>query len=148
MILRITSAFYDNNYISLENTLRQVSNLGYSTISATNGLEAVKLISSNFRSLNDTYSSSFYSNIDQLKYRKISLILTECNLPMMSGFDVSQAVRAMKPPISDTPIVVLTALPIEEIRNKCIESEINDYLAKPLKTGELEKVLTKWISEN
>ncbi|KAF0559590.1 protein-histidine kinase [Gigaspora margarita] len=138
----------DNNYISLENTLRQVSNLGYSTISATNGLEAVKLISSNFRSLNDTYSSSFYSNNDQLKYRKISLILTECNLPMMSGFDVSQAVRAMKPPISDTSIVVLTALPIEEIRNKCIESEINDYLAKPLKTGELEKVLTKWISEN
>ncbi|CAG8442062.1 2267_t:CDS:2 [Gigaspora rosea] len=86
--------------------------------------------------------------MDQLKSHRISLIITECNLPMMSGFDVSQAVRAMKSPISDIPIVVLTALPIEEIRNKCIESGINDYLAKPLKTEELEKVLTKWIIEN
>ncbi|KAF0507787.1 protein-histidine kinase [Gigaspora margarita] len=135
----------DDNYISLENTLRQVSKLGYSTISATNGLEAVKLIDSNFILLNDTYSSSFYSDINS---HGISLILTECNLPMMSGFDVSQVVRTMKSPISDTPIVVLTALPMEEIRNKCIELKINDYLAKPLKIEELEKVLTKWISEN
>ncbi|RIB29045.1 CheY-like superfamily [Gigaspora rosea] len=86
--------------------------------------------------------------MDQLNSCKISLILTECNLPMMSGFDVSQAIRAMKPPISDTPIVALTALSIEEIKNKCIESGINDYLAKPLKIEELEKVFTKWISEN
>ncbi|CAG8559401.1 9079_t:CDS:2 [Gigaspora margarita] len=138
----------DDNYISLENTLRQVSKLGYSTISATNGLEAINLIDSKFSSLSDKYSNSFYSNMDQLKSRKISLILTECNLPMMSGFDVSQAVRAMKLPISDTPIVVLTALPMREIRNKCIESGANDYLAKPLKIEELEKVLIKWISEN
>ncbi|KAF0559597.1 protein-histidine kinase [Gigaspora margarita] len=138
----------DDNYISLENTLRQVSKLGYSTISASNGLEAINLIDSKFSSLSDKYSNSFYSNMDQLKSRKISLILTECNLPMMSGFDVSQAVRAMKPPISDTPIVVLTALPMREIRNKCIESGANDYLAKPLKIEELEKILTKWISEN
>ncbi|CAG8545885.1 42050_t:CDS:2 [Gigaspora margarita] len=138
----------DDNYISLENTLQQVSKLGYSTISATNGLEAIKLIDSKFKSLSDTYSSSFYSDIDQLKSCRISLILTECNLPMISGFDVSQAVRAMKSPISDIPIVALTALPIGEIRNKCIESKISDYLAKPLKIEELEKVLTKWISEN
>ncbi|KAF0559595.1 protein-histidine kinase [Gigaspora margarita] len=138
----------DDNQISLENTLRQVSKLGYSIISATNGLEAINLIDSKFRTLSDTYSSSFHSNMDQLKSCRISLILTECDLPMMSGFDVSQAIRAMKPPISDIPIVVLTALSMDEIRNKCIESGINDYLAKPLKIEELEKVFTKWISEN
>ncbi|RIB29040.1 hypothetical protein C2G38_1270856 [Gigaspora rosea] len=66
----------------------------------------------------------------------------------MSGFDLSQAIRGMKPPISDIPIVVLTDLSMEEIRNKCIESGINDYLAKPLNTEELEKVFTKWMSEN
>ncbi|CAG8446470.1 21166_t:CDS:2 [Gigaspora rosea] len=135
----------DDNHISLENTLRQVSKLGYSTISATSGLEAINLIDSKFRSLGDAYLSSFYSNMDQLNSCKISLILTEFNLV---SFDVSQAVRAMKSPISDIPIIVLTALPIKEIQNKCIESNINDYLAKPLKIEELEKVLTKWISEN
>ncbi|RIB10547.1 hypothetical protein C2G38_2205778 [Gigaspora rosea] len=89
------------------NTLQQVSKLGYSTISATNGLEA----------------------------------------PLMSGSDISQAIRAMKPPISNIPIIVLTALPVEEIQNKCIESGMNDYFANPLKTEELEKILNKWISK-
>ncbi|CAG8762510.1 29799_t:CDS:2, partial [Racocetra persica] len=131
----------DDNSISLENTLRQVSKLGYSTISATNGLEAVTLIDSKS-------SCSFFTDIDQIKSHKISLILTEYNLPMMSGFEASQAIRAMKPPISSIPIIVLTALPVDEIRNRCIKSGINDYLAKPLKIEELEKVLTKWISKN
>ncbi|CAG8679740.1 34563_t:CDS:2, partial [Racocetra persica] len=131
----------DDNSISLENTLQQVSKLGYSTISATNGLEAVTLIDSKS-------SSSFFSDVDQIKPNKVSLILTEYNLPIMAGFNVSQAIRAMKPPISSIPIIVLTALPVDEIRNKCIESGINDYLAKPLKTEELEKVLTKWIGKN
>ncbi|CAG8537357.1 14178_t:CDS:2 [Cetraspora pellucida] len=118
-------------------------------MSATNGLEALKLIDSKSKLLSDTCSSSsFYSDVDQIKSHKISLILTEYNLPMMSGFDVSQAIRAMKPPISNIPIIVLTALPVEEIRNKCIELGINDYVAKPLKTEELEKVLIKWIGEN
>ncbi|CAG8757146.1 28649_t:CDS:2, partial [Racocetra persica] len=136
----------DDNPISLENTLRQVSKLGYSTISATNGLEAIKLIDSKSKLLSDTYtSSSFYSDINPMKPQKISLILTEYNLPVMSGFDVSQAIRATKPPISNIPIIVLTASPVEEIRDNCIESDINDYLAKPLKTEELENVLTKWI---
>ncbi|CAG8758988.1 28363_t:CDS:2, partial [Racocetra persica] len=120
------------------NTLRLVSKLGYSTISATNGLEAIKLIG----------SKSVNSNIDRIKSHKISLILTEYNLPKMSGFDVSQAIRAMKQPFSNIPIIVLTDLPVEEIRNKCIESKINDYLAKPLNTEELKKVLTKWMGEN
>ncbi|CAG8773338.1 20011_t:CDS:2, partial [Cetraspora pellucida] len=93
-------------------------------------------------------SSSFFSDIDQIKSHKISLILTEYNLPIMSGFDASQAIRAMKPPISSIPIIVLTSLPVEEIRNKCIKSGINDYLAKPLKHDELDKVLTKWIGKN
>ncbi|CAG8604025.1 13317_t:CDS:2 [Gigaspora margarita] len=136
----------DDNAISLENTLQQVSKLGYSTISATNGLEAIKLVDSNFKLLSDTYSSSsFFSDIDQTKLHKISLIFTEYNLV---SSDLSQAIRAMKPPISNIPIIVLTALPAEEIQNKCIESGINDYLAKPLKTEELEKVLNKWISKN
>ncbi|CAG8457504.1 9055_t:CDS:2 [Gigaspora rosea] len=148
MLLKNFSSKNIIDLLSLKKTLRQVSKLGYSTISATNGLEAINLIDSKFRSLGDAYLSSFYSNMDQLNSCKISLILTECNLPMMSGFDVSQAIRAMKPPISDTPIVALTALSIEEIKNKCIESGINDYLAKPLKIEELEKVFTKWISEN
>ncbi|CAG8834405.1 23380_t:CDS:2, partial [Racocetra persica] len=100
----------DNDSISLESTLQQISKLGYSTISASNGQEAVRLVDSEAKLLRFSYSSSSNSEINQIKSCKISLILTECNLPIMSGFDISRAIRAMRPPISNIPIIVLTAL--------------------------------------
>ncbi|CAG8727784.1 14302_t:CDS:2, partial [Dentiscutata heterogama] len=130
----------DDNPISL----KKVSKLGYSTISATNGQEAVNLIDLEFK-LSNTYSCSSNSDIDQIKSHRISLILTECNLPIMSCFDISRVIRAMRPPISNIPIIVLTTFTIEEIQDKCIESGISDYLAKPLKIEELKQVLSKWI---
>ncbi|CAG8469867.1 9229_t:CDS:2 [Cetraspora pellucida] len=103
---------------------------------ATNGQEAIDIIK----------SESELSTI--IKPCRISLILTECNLPTISGFDFSQTVRLMEPPISDIPIIALTSLPLEEIGDKYIKSGMNDYLSKPLKTNQLENVLTKWISNN
>ncbi|CAG8691987.1 30391_t:CDS:2, partial [Racocetra persica] len=129
----------DNDSISLENTLQQISKLGYSTISASNGQEALELVDSETKLLRHSYSSSFNSEINQIKSCRISLILTECNLPIMSGFDVSRAIRAMRPPISNIPIIVLTTLSTEAIQPECIELGINDYLAKPLKADKLEK---------
>ncbi|CAG8578370.1 15103_t:CDS:2 [Cetraspora pellucida] len=67
---------------------------------------------------------------------------------MQFGFDISRAIRAMRPPISNIPIIVLTTLSMKEIQSECIESGINDYLAKPLKADELEEVLIKWIGKN
>ncbi|KAF0511698.1 protein-histidine kinase [Gigaspora margarita] len=133
----------DNDFISLENTLQQVSKLGYSTISSTSGQEAVRLIDSEFNILNNAYSSSSNLDTEQVNSCRISLILLECNLPIMSGIDVSRAIRTMRSPISNIPIIILTNLLTEEIQNKCIELGINDFLEKPLKIKELEKVLTK-----
>ncbi|CAG8641573.1 29131_t:CDS:2 [Gigaspora margarita] len=137
----------DDDSIGLENTLQQVSKLGYSTVFATSGQEAVRLIDSEFKLLNNASSSSSNLNMDQVNTCRISLILLECNLSMMSGFDVSRAIRAMGQSISNIPIIILTNSLIEEIQNKCIELGINDFLEKPLKIEELEKVLTKWIAE-
>ncbi|CAG8628460.1 4483_t:CDS:2 [Gigaspora rosea] len=138
----------DNDSISLENTLQQVSKLGYSTVSTTSGQEAVRLIDSEFKLLNNAYSSSSNLDMEQVNSSRISLILLECNLPIMTGFDVSRAIRAMRPPISNIPIIILTNLLTEEIQNKFFKLGINDFLGKPLKIEELEKALTKWISEN
>ncbi|CAG8723388.1 6293_t:CDS:2, partial [Dentiscutata heterogama] len=135
----------DDDSISLKNTVQQISKLGYSTVSTTNGQDAVRLIDSEFKLLSNSSSSSSDSDIKQINSCRISLILLECNLPIMSGFDVSRAIRAIEPPISNIPIIILTNSFTEEIQNKCIELGINDYLTKPLKTEELENIITKWI---
>ncbi|CAG8515895.1 44004_t:CDS:2 [Gigaspora margarita] len=144
----------DDDSISLENTLQQVSKLGYSTISSTNGQEAIKLIDSEFNLLNNTSSSSSNSDISQINSCRISLILLECNLVSSVRFlfiivEMKYLpIRAMKPPVSNIPIIILTNSLTEEIQNICIELGINDCLTKPLKTDELEKILIKWISKN
>ncbi|CAG8779473.1 6133_t:CDS:2 [Gigaspora rosea] len=130
----------DSDSISLENTLQQISKLGYSTASTTTGQEAVRLIDSEFKLLN-TISSN--SDMEQVNPCRISLILLECNLPIISGFDVLRAIRAMRPPISNIPIIILTNLLTDEIQNKFNELGINAFLGKPLKIKELEKVLAK-----
>ncbi|CAG8469388.1 13123_t:CDS:2 [Cetraspora pellucida] len=113
-----------------------------------NGQEAVRLIDSEFKSLSNTFSSSSNSDMDQINSCRISLILIENNLSVMSAFEVSRAIRAMRPPISNVPIIMLTTTLTDEIQNECIETGINDYLTKPLKTEELENVLSKWISKD
>lgn len=66
----------------------------------------------------------------------------------MSGFDASKTIRAMSSPISNIPIIALTASAIEETKDKCLESGMNDYLTKPLKIGLLKDKLIQWLGDD
>lgn len=62
----------------------------------------------------------------------------------MSGFDASKAIRTM----SNIPIIALTASAIPETRERCFESGMNDYLTKPLKSGQLKDKLIQWLGDD
>ena len=66
----------------------------------------------------------------------------------MSGFDASKAIRSMEPPISNIPIIALTASAVQGTRDRCIESGMNDFLTKPLKMGQLKEMLNKWLGND
>ncbi|CAG8653888.1 14257_t:CDS:2 [Cetraspora pellucida] len=89
-----------------------------------------------------------FKNENESKSSSRSVSKSKCILcvPTISGFDISQAVRLMKPPISNIPIIALTSLPLEEIYDNYIKSGMNDYLTKPLSSNQLENILNKWIS--
>ncbi|KAF0552645.1 protein-histidine kinase [Gigaspora margarita] len=125
----------DDNSIDLKATVSQLSTLGYSTISAKSGQEAIGIIRSEF----------------ELKPCRISMILIGCNLQTMSGFNVSQEIRLMFPQISNIPIVALATLatlPLEVLHDKYIKSGMKDYLIKPLRIKQLKNVLTQWINDD
>lgn len=65
----------------------------------------------------------------------------------MSGFDASKAIKLMKPPASNIPIIALTASASEATKVQCLESGMNDYVTKPLKLNELNVILNKWLEE-
>lgn len=66
----------------------------------------------------------------------------------MSGFDASRAIRTMGPPLSELPIIALTASAVEGTREKCLESGMSDYLSKPLKMPQLKQKLAEWIEDD
>ncbi|KAG9288146.1 hypothetical protein G9A89_000941 [Geosiphon pyriformis] len=124
----------EDNPINLKVIQHQLSKLGYQCLSATNGQEAVNLMQGDL-------DSSIGSD-------RVSLILMDCAMPVMSGFDASKAIRALGPPKSEIPIIALTASAVQGTRDKCLESGMNDYLTKPLKLLQLKEKLLQWLGDN
>ena len=74
-----------------------------------------------------------------------TLILMDCQMPVMDGFEATKAIRALDRPVSKIPIIAVTANVMEGQRDKCIAAGMNDYLPKPINKDVLRKAVDKWI---
>ncbi len=69
------------------------------------------------------------------------LILMDCEMPVMNGFDAVEQIRQLDSPRSDAFIAALTAHALEEYRERAESVGMNDYLTKPLQRESLLKLL-------
>ena len=69
------------------------------------------------------------------------LILMDCHMPNMDGYECARAVRKLPMPYGQIRIVALTGGVSEWDRQRCLECGMNDFLAKPLRTEELARVV-------
>jgi signal transduction histidine kinase/PAS domain-containing protein len=75
-------------------------------------------------------------------------ILMDIRMPIMDGYEVTQAIRSMKRADSKTvPIIAMTADAYEDDKKKCLDVGMNDHVAKPLNPLLLFSTLTKFIQE-
>ncbi|MBU0859555.1 MAG: response regulator, partial [Alphaproteobacteria bacterium] len=72
------------------------------------------------------------------------LILMDCQMPIMDGFEATRSVRREKGGQEDI-IIALTANVMQGDREKCIAAGMNDYMGKPFRNDELENMLIKWL---
>ncbi len=75
------------------------------------------------------------------------VIITDCHMPEMSGFELTQTIRAYeesngKPRL---PIIAMTADAMVGARERCLEAGMDDYVTKPVNPDELELVLSRWF---
>lgn len=83
--------------------------------------------------------------IDLLAHEPISLVLMDCRLPVLDGYQTSRLIR-QRFTASQLPIIALTANALPGDREACLASGMNDYLAKPFKRTELQRLLQQWSS--
>ena len=76
------------------------------------------------------------------------LVLMDCQMPEMDGFDATRAIRALASKVAEIPIVALTANALAGEREKCIAAGMNDYLAKPFTRKSLETIVTRYATKS
>ncbi|KPC26923.1 Sensor histidine kinase/response regulator [Pseudomonas syringae pv. cilantro] len=74
-----------------------------------------------------------------------ALILMDCRLPVMDGYEATRRIRQLSG-LDRIPIIALTANALQGDRDACLQAGMDDYLAKPFKHADLQKVLLRWLS--
>ena len=76
---------------------------------------------------------------------RFDMILMDCQMPVMDGFEATRRIRAMEnPDLAQVPIVAMTALTQDKDRQACFDAGMNDYQSKPFSMDKLEACIGKW----
>ncbi|MEM7515902.1 MAG: response regulator, partial [Planctomycetota bacterium] len=85
--------------------------------------------------------------VKQARKRNFDIIFMDCQMPVMDGFDATRAIRREEPKNVRVPIVALTANVFAEDREHCLEVGMDGFLPKPVTSGELREILTRFASK-
>lgn len=96
-----------------------LNKLGSNVVTANNGQEAVL----------------------KLQDLEVDLILMDCQMPVMDGFQATEEIRAMASSKSQTPIIAVTANAMESDRMRCFNAGMDAYLSKPVDLVSLRRVI-------
>lgn len=79
--------------------------------------------------------------------RGFDVVLMDCEMPVMDGFETARLIRASKKYFSRTPIIAVTAYIDDETFERCSKAGMDALLAKPLSMNDLEKQLIPWLDK-
>ena len=85
------------------------------------------------------------TGLERLESERFDLVLMDCQLPELDGYEVTRLLRRSGGPNTGVPVIALTAHTHEEERNRCFEAGMNDFLSKPVETALLYTTLRDWL---
>jgi signal transduction histidine kinase/DNA-binding response OmpR family regulator len=85
--------------------------------------------------------------LEVLTHRKFDLVFMDVQMPEMDGFEATAAIRELEKGTGNHQIVIaLTAHAMKGDRDRCLAEGMDDYLSKPIRPQELDKLLEKYLA--
>ncbi len=113
----------EDNPVNQKVAVRILEKAGYRCDVAANGQEAV----------------------DAVARTRYDLILMDCQMPVMDGYEATRQIRSSEPAGARIPIIAMTAHALQEDRDLCLEAGMDDYMTKPVQPEALRRVLDAYL---
>ncbi len=82
--------------------------------------------------------------VEFISAKPFDLILMDMHMPTLDGVAATRKVRALGGPVSETPIIALTASSEAKDRQRCLDAGMDDFVTKPIDPDELDAALDRW----
>jgi CheY-like chemotaxis protein len=76
---------------------------------------------------------------------RYDLVLMDCQMPVMDGYEATLEIRRAEPPIRNLPVIALTASAMEGDRDRCLAAGMDDFISKPVTAGAVAAILERWL---
>ena len=112
----------EDNIINQKVAIGLLNNIGYTVDVANNGLEV----------------------LSALEVKPYDLILMDCQMPELDGYETTHRIRA-NPESASMRIIAMTANAMRGESEKCLDAGMDDYLSKPVRLEALRDMLARWM---
>jgi PAS domain S-box-containing protein len=113
----------EDNAINQLVITHELAALGYEVAAVNNGAEA----------------------LEALEESCFDLVLMDCQMPELDGYEASRRIRASPGELHRIPIVALTAHALKEDLERCLAAGMNDTITKPFREDVLRQKLERWL---
>ncbi len=86
--------------------------------------------------------------LDAARSGTCRLVLMDCHMPLLDGFEATRQIRSLPDPLCRLPIIALTAGVLDPDRRRCREAGMDDFLPKPLDEQQLLQRVASWLAES